>query len=177
MEELTFLLYLCPDKSSNMKKIVMVCLGNICRSPAAEEILRLKLQEKGIDSMFEVDSAGTYHGHRGELPDSRMRSAAFQRGIHLTHRSRPFLEEDFLTADMIVVMDDSNYEAVCRIAPQRKFLDKVFRIREFFTSYAQDWSYVPDPYYEGVHGFYLVLDMLDEACENIAEKLRNGDLI
>ncbi len=99
-------------------KILFVCLGNICRSPAAEAIMRsLSVKEGRIG--IEIDSAGTYAGHTGELPDPRMRRAAAARGIEMTHRARQIREEDFELFDRIVVMDDSNYERVSRLAPSR----------------------------------------------------------
>ena len=98
-------------------RILFVCLGNICRSPAAEGIMRRIVERRGLSGTFGIDSAGTYGGHRGELPDPRMRSAASRRGYALTHRSRQVREEDFDRFDMIVAMDDMNYESLNRLAP------------------------------------------------------------
>lgn len=151
-------------------RILFVCLGNICRSPAAEGVMRSIVERKGVADGFEIDSAGTYGGHRGELPDPRMRSAALRRGYALTHRARQVREEDFDRFDMIVVMDDMNYEQMHRLAPSREAAAKIFRMREFFSRHA-DRSYVPDPYYEGADGFELVLDMLEEGCEGILAHL------
>ena len=117
---------------------------------------------------------GTYGGHAGDLPDARMRSAAARRGYVLTHRARRITEADFERFDMIVVMDDMNYEAVHRLAPSRRDAEKIFRMREFFSRHPQ-WSYVPDPYYEGHEGFELVLDMLEDGCEGILDYIRNPD--
>ena len=88
------------------QRILFVCLGNICRSPAAEGIMRRIVSDRGLENEFEIDSAGTYGGHAGQLPDARMRAAASRRGYELTHRSRPLREEDFDAFDLIVVMDD-----------------------------------------------------------------------
>lgn len=154
------------------KHILFVCLGNICRSPMAEEIMRKKITTSGLSSQYEVDSAGTYAGHNGELADPRMREAALCRGYHLTHRSRLFREQDFYDFDRIIVMDDSNYERVCRHAPERVYLNKVYRMRDYFKTYARDYDYVPDPYYMGREGFYLVIDILEEACENLLKELK-----
>ena len=153
-------------------KILFVCLGNICRSPAAEEIMRCKVDKAGLSSSVEVDSAGTYGGHRGELPDSRMRVAASRRGYNLTHRSRQVREDDFYTFDRIVVMDDSNYERVYRLAPSRQEGNKIERMRDWLSPERfPDRTYIPDPYYEGAEGFELVLDMLEDACENMVARL------
>jgi protein-tyrosine phosphatase len=103
-----------------------------------------------------------------------MREAAHCRGYCLTHRSRPFRVSDFEDFDRIIVMDDSNYERVTRLAPTREDIDKIYRMRDYFTSYAERYDYVPDPYYEGREGFYLVIDMLEEACENLLDELVRG---
>lgn len=92
----------------------------------------------------------------------------------LTHRARRITEADFERFDMIVVMDDMNYEAVHRLAPSHRDAEKIFRMREFFSHHPQ-WSYVPDPYYEGHEGFELVLDMLEDGCEGILDYIRNPD--
>lgn len=147
-------------------RILFVCLGNICRSPAADGIMHHIVKERGLGGEFVIDSAGTYAGHRGELPDARMRRAASQRGYELTHRARRIREEDFGRFDMIVVMDDMNYENVHRLAPSREDARKIFRMREFFRRHP-GWDHVPDPYYEGADGFELVLDMLEDGCEGI----------
>jgi len=101
-----------------------------------------------------------------------MRRAALERGYNLTHRARTISEEDFYDFDMIIVMDDSNYERVSRLAPERKYLDKLYRMAEFMTDYP-DYTYVPDPYYEGVEGFYLVLNMLENGCRVLLDKLES----
>lgn len=152
------------------QKIIFICLGNICRSPAADGIMHHLVKERGVEHLIEIDSAGTYGGHAGELPDHRMRSAASRRGYNLTHRSRKFREEDFLLFDKIIVMDDMNYENVCRMAPERKYLDKVHRFVEYSLNFP-DRSYVPDPYYEGREGFELVLDMLEDGCATLLDEL------
>ena len=152
------------------QRILFVCLGNICRSPAADGIMQQMVAERGLQAQIEVDSAGTYSGHIGELPDPRMRRAAAERGYNLTHRSRPIRESDFYEFDMVVVMDDNNYERVSRLAPTREDLDKLYRMSEFTTEFP-DWSHVPDPYYEGAEGFQLVLDMLENGCREILRKL------
>ena len=152
-------------------RILFVCLGNICRSPAANGVMEQMVAKQGLQDKFLIDSAGTYGGHAGELPDPRMRVAASRRGYNLTHRSRKFREQDYHDFDMIVVMDDSNYENVARLAPERKYLDKVYRFVEFSKNHP-DWSYVPDPYYEGHEGFELVLDILEDGCAELINRLK-----
>ena len=159
------------DLNTNKKyKVLFVCLGNICRSPAAQGIFEDMVIKRGLEDKIYADSAGTYAGHRGELPDPRMRRAAAERGYNLTHRSRPITEDDFFDFDMIIVMDDSNYERVSRLAPERKYLDKLYRMAEFTTDFP-DYTYVPDPYYEGAEGFYLVLNMLENGCSNLLDAI------
>ncbi len=151
-------------------RILFVCLGNICRSPAADGIMQHLVREQGVAELIEVDSAGTYAGHTGEPPDARMRSAASRRGYNLTHRARQIREEDFERFDRIVVMDDMNYETVHRLAPSRKAAERISRMREYCLHYP-DRSYVPDPYYEGHEGFELVLDMLEDGCQELLDQL------
>lgn len=150
--------------------ILFVCLGNICRSPAAEGILRDRIVRAGLSDRIEVDSAGTYGGHRGDLPDPRMRSAASRRGYSLTHRARQVREEDFERFDRIVVMDDMNYETLHRLAPSQAAAEKICRMTDFCRRHP-DRTYVPDPYYEGREGFELVLDMLEDGCEGLLADL------
>jgi protein-tyrosine phosphatase len=143
-------------------KIVMVCLGNICRSPLAEGILRDKIQKKGLD--WTVDSAGTGGWHAGELPDERSIQIARQRGIDLTdQRARQFGRADFERFDHILVMDTSNYTNVLRLAQTGEHRSKVAMILNYAYP-GQDFS-VPDPYYGGPDGFVEVFDLLEEACE------------
>lgn len=155
------------------QRILFVCLGNICRSPAAEGILRDLVIRRGLTERIEVDSAGTYAGHTGELADPRMRRAASARGIELTHRARQIREADFERFDRIIVMDDYNYEDVHRLAPSRELANKIDRMRDFFSEETRRrFNYVPDPYYEGHEGFEIVLDLLEEGCRNLLSHLQ-----
>ena len=146
-------------------KIVMVCLGNICRSPLAEGILKAKLPKDYV-----VDSAGTGAWHTGQKPDKRSIATAKNRGLDITNqRARQFKVCDFDTFDYIFVMDNSNYKDVLSLAPTEESKSKVKLIlNEIFPNENVD---VPDPYYGGDDGFENVFDMLDHACEAIARKL------
>jgi protein-tyrosine phosphatase len=150
-------------ESKSMTKILTVCLGNICRSPAAEAVLKMKLKEHGIEA---VVSAGTSGHHTGEMADKRMRLEAAQRGIEITSFSRQFTKDDFVEFDHIIVMDDSNYENVTRLSNDEAHHQKVVKMIDFVSDKYRDLGEVPDPYWGGQQGFSLVLDLLDEACDN-----------
>jgi len=152
-----------------MTKILMVCLGNICRSPLAEGILRSKV----FGFKTQIDSAGTGAYHSGEKPDRRSISIAKKNNIDITNQSaRKFLVEDFDKFDFIYVMDGSNYDNVIALARNEADTAKVKLIlNEVFPNENLD---VPDPYYGGSFGFKNVYNMLDEACEVIAKKINTN---
>ena len=158
---------------SNKYKVLFVCLGNICRSPAAHGIFEHIVRENGMSERIEVDSAGTYGGHRGELPDRRMRNAALYRGYALTHRSRPVSGLDFLDFDLIIAMDDQNYEDLMHLAPSVEATHKIRRMADFLK--VRKMSYIPDPYYMGVEGFSLVLDLLEDGCQNLYDIITKAE--
>lgn len=150
----------------SMKKILMVCLGNICRSPLAEGILQSKLSSGN----FAVDSAGTAGYHVGELPDGRSIEVARKYGIDITNqRSRKFVKADFDKFDIIFTMDQSNYGDIVAMSENEEQHEKVKMILN--ELYPNENRNVPDPYYGGDQGFENVYKMLDEACEIIASKL------
>ena len=158
------------DSNINKKyKVLFVCLGNICRSPAAQGIFEHVVRENGMQDKIEADSAGTYSGHRGELPDRRMRTAALYRGFALTHKARPVSGLDFLDFDMIVAMDDQNYEDLMHLAPSVEATHKIRRMASFLK--LRQMSYIPDPYYMGTEGFSMVLDLLEDGCQNLYDAI------
>ena len=149
-----------------MKRILMVCLGNICRSPLAEGILQSKLNSKD----FFVDSAGTAAYHIGESPDHRSIKIAKKYGIDLTNqRARQFRSEDFLKFDLIYAMDKKNYQNICSLAKDDAEIKKVRMILKEMNSPSN--NSVPDPYYGDDDGFETVYQMLNEVCELIAKRL------
>ncbi len=152
-----------------IKKVLFVCLGNICRSPAAESIMKTKLKEKGCAEDFEVDSAGILGYHEGELPDSRMRAHAARRGYKLDSRSRPVKYDDFFYYDLIIGMDDSNIMQLQQKAPDQASKEKIHRMTEYCRRHRD--NHVPDPYYGGAEGFEHVIDLLEDACEGLIEQL------
>ncbi len=150
-----------------MKNIVMVCLGNICRSPLAEGILQSKLNSK----YFFVDSAGTAAYHVGELPDKRSIEVAKKYGIDITNQSaRKFTIQDFDKFDIIYAMDKSNYQNILNLARNSSDVKKVHLILN--ESNPEENLSVPDPYYGGNQGFENVFTMLDKACTVIANRLQ-----
>ncbi|EMY81860.1 low molecular weight protein tyrosine phosphatase Wzb [Psychroflexus gondwanensis ACAM 44] len=149
-----------------MIRVLMVCLGNICRSPLAEGLLRSKLDT----SIFEIDSAGTSTYHQGSLPDQRSIEVASKYGLDITNqKSRPFTKKDFQSFDYIYVMDSSNYEDVINMADNKEEEDKVNLILN--TIYPGENQSVPDPYHDSINGFEQVYHMLEESCSVIASEL------
>lgn len=152
-------------------RILFVCLGNICRSPLAEAIMRQLLAEDPVaSSRIEVDSAGIGGWHQGELADPRMRAHAARRGIEMTHRARQVTNRDFDTFDLIIAMDDGNYEALRELAPTLEQQAKVVRMADYLEQ--MPWDHIPDPYYGGASGFELVLDLLTEACTRLYQRCK-----
>lgn len=151
--------------------VLFVCLGNICRSPAAEGVLRDIVEQGGESARWTIDSAGTGRYHIGQLPDNRMRIHARRRGLELTHRCRQVCEADFDDFDLIIPMDADNEANLRRIAPTAEALDKIVPMAEF-VDMAMRYDYIPDPYYEGAEGFELVLDLLQNGCDRLYQLLR-----
>lgn len=157
-----------PDKSK--VRVLFVCLGNICRSTAAQGVLESLAQQQGVS--VEVDSAGTYGGHAGQGADPRMKGHARRRGYELTHRARRVRESDFSDFDIIIGMDDANISDLRRLAPTLEDEAKIFSMAGFLRQHP-GWDYVPDPYYEGSEGFELVLDLLEDACQCLIDQIKD----
>lgn len=153
-------------------RLLFVCLGNICRSPAAEGIMKKLVKDAGLEDTIEIDSAGIMGYHEGELPDARMRRHASRRGYILDSYSRPVRVKDFFNFDLIIGMDNHNIEDLKEKAPD---LDSVAKIHQM-TEYARELThdYVPDPYYGGDAGFELVLDILEDACAGLLKQLTSS---
>jgi|YelNatPaOPRAMG01_1025707.scaffolds.fasta_scaffold02472_16 protein-tyrosine phosphatase len=154
------------------KNILFVCMGNICRSPAAEEIMRHLVNQDGLKDKFFIDSAGTVAYHEGEKPDQRMIKHAKKRGYFLTSKARKFNPaEDFEKFDYIVTMDNENYFDIKALDKNKKYTNKIFKMVDFNKSIKV--AEVPDPYYSGSDGFENVLDILEDACSGLFEKIKN----
>ncbi len=153
----------------NKKKILFVCLGNICRSPSAEAVFTAVVEKEGLSKNFEIDSAGTGGWHVGRPADKRMQKHASKRGYNLTSIARQFNpESDFDHFDMIIAMDDENVLSLKSMARGENDLKKIHKM----TDFSKEWNYqeVPDPYYGGEEGFELVLDLLEDATKGLLEK-------
>lgn len=150
-------------------RILFVCLGNICRSPMAEAIMRKMVSDVGMSGRIAVDSAGTSSYHLGDLPDMRMRQFARQCGYELTHRARRVCSDDFSDFDMLIGMDDRNIADLKELAPDPDAEKKIFRMADFTDIHGLD--HVPDPYYGGADGFRLVVEMLEDGCGNLLKML------
>lgn len=150
-------------------KILMVCLGNICRSPMADGLLRQKVENSGLD--VEVDSAGTSGYHVGEAPDQRMRATAKSFGVNIDSlRARQFETSDFDRFDLIYAMDESNLENILKLARNNQDEAKVKMILN--EIYPGENMPVPDPYFGGAEGFTHVYDLLDRATDKIIAELK-----
>lgn len=143
-------------------RLLFVCLGNICRSPTAEAVMRALVTERGLDGEIEVDSAGTGGWHAGQPPDPRASAAARARGVALAGVARQITAADFRDFDLLLAMDDENLAELRRVAPA----GTAYKIRKLA---AVD---VPDPYYAGDEGFEIVLDLVADACGRVLDELR-----
>ncbi|MBW4628640.1 MAG: low molecular weight phosphotyrosine protein phosphatase [Brasilonema octagenarum HA4186-MV1] len=155
-------------------KLLFVCLGNICRSPAAENIMNHLIEQAGLSERIVCDSAGTSSYHTGSPPDSRMSFAARQKlQIKLLGKARQFQKSDFENFDLILAMDQDNYEDILSLDPARKYRHKVHLICDFCSRH--NLKEVPDPYYGGPEGFNRVIDLLVDACEGLLKDLPSQD--
>ncbi|KAJ3681570.1 hypothetical protein LUZ60_016059 [Juncus effusus] len=173
-----------PAPSTQQSKpfsVLFVCLGNICRSPAAEAVFRNLVEKRGLESQFLIDSAGTIGYHEGDKADSRMIATSKRRGIEVTSISRPIKPSDFRDFDLILAMDRQNKEDILSAYERWKFKeplpeDAPYKVK-LMCSYCKKHSEseVPDPYYGGPQGFEKVLDLLEDACESLLDSIHTKD--
>ena len=155
-------------------QLLFVCLGNICRSPAAEGVMNYLIQDAGRKDHIRCDSAGTSNYHTGAPPDHRMIAAAHHQGIVLQGRSRQVRHSDFEHFDLILAMDRENHQDLLRLDRTTQYHHKVRLMCDFCREYPD--SEVPDPYYSGPEGFSDVLDLLHDACAGLLLYLTEVDL-
>jgi len=154
----------------NKYSVLFVCLGNICRSPAGEGVLKEMVTEKGLADEWDIDSAGLGSWHVGQLPDERMRKQGLLHGYVFNSRARVFRQSDFDRFDCIVAMDDDIYRQLRRKAVAPPDLTKVHHVREYFRIYKSK-NDVPDPYYGDQKDFEYALCLIEDACNGIFETL------
>ncbi|MEY4752595.1 MAG: hypothetical protein RJA44_270, partial [Pseudomonadota bacterium] len=151
-------------------RVLMVCMGNICRSPTAEAVLRHRVRRAGLQDRIEIDSAGTYAGHVGSPPDERSTAHAGRRGYDLTdQRARRIVAHDFSEFDLLLAMDDDNLDALRERCPA-ELQPRLRRLMDFAPPGSP--SVVPDPYYGGEAGFEYVLDLIELACDGLLQYLQ-----
>lgn len=158
-------------------QLLFVCLGNICRSPTAEGVMRSLVQDAGMEAEIIVDSAGTGAWHIGNPPDERASAAALARGVSLQGRARQLREEDYERFDLLIGMDRSNVADMISAAPHPDGRDRVRLLRQFdpASAGARDLD-VPDPYYGGPDGFADVFDLVHAACSGLLAQISSGEL-
>lgn len=152
-------------------RLLFVCLGNICRSPAADGVMRDVVEKAGLSARIEIDSAGTEGWHSGKLPDQRMRQAASTRGITLDHRARQFKAVDLERFDLILAMDRDNERNIRALDRENRHAAKIRLFCDFCTDHSE--REVPDPYYGGPEGFEQVLDLIEDGCEGLLREVKS----
>ena len=153
------------------RRVLFVCTGNICRSPTAEGVARHLAEKLGLDEAFEFDSAATHGYHVGDAPDPRTIAAAARRGYEIAHlRARRVTEFDFIRFDHVIAMGRDHLEWLQRTCPQL-YQDKLALLLEFSERFEEDE--VPDPYYGGTEGFEQVLDLVEDAANQLLLRLRS----
>lgn len=156
-------------------RLLFVCLGNICRSPAADGVMQHFLKKEGMETLVSVDSAGTANYHVGSLPDDRMRRCAAKRGIKLDHLGKHFKKELFAQFDLILVMDEANLRDVRNLDPKGEHHDKIKLFAEFCTKHKL--REVPDPYTGSTSDFEFVLDLMEDGCTELVRRLKDATLL
>lgn len=162
--------HLAPGPDSRHQSVLMVCMGNICRSPTAQGVLETLARHAGWQELLTVDSAGTHDYHIGKSPDARAQQHAARRGYDLSaQRARQLQREDFERFDWVLVMDAANEQLARQLCPPQQ-AHKLKRLATFGTQ--RRTTEVPDPYYGGADGFEQVLDLVEDACAGLLRTLR-----
>lgn len=151
-------------------KVLFVCLGNICRSPTAEGLMQHLVNEAGLQNYFEIDSAGTSAWHAGEPANSKTRSVAASHGVRIRSRARQIDPRDLDDFDLLVAMDDENYQNLMALASTGVQRARICRMRDFDPN--PEDGQVPDPYFGGLHGFENVYQIVKRSCEHLLKALQ-----
>jgi protein-tyrosine phosphatase len=159
---------------TTLTRLLFVCLGNICRSPSAENIMNHLIEQRQLGDQIICDSAGTASYHVGSAPDARMNAAAQRQGIQLIGSARQFELADFEKFDLILAMDSSNYRDILSLDKSDRYANKVRLMCDFCRRHSD--REVPDPYYGGEAGFDYVIDLLTDACEGLIEAVTTGSI-
>jgi protein-tyrosine phosphatase len=152
-------------------KVLFICLGNICRSPAAHGVFQKLIDKRELSDFIEVDSCGTSGHHAGERADQRMIQTAFNRDIVVNSISRKFEKSDFRSFDYLIAMDESNLENILELDVNNEFTQKVTLLTDYCKGIYESATKVPDPYYGDDKGFETVLDLLENGCQNLMTEI------
>ncbi len=160
------------ESRASRYQVLFVCMGNICRSPAAEGVFRQRVEESGLADQISCDSAGTIDFHRGQAPDPRVRATGKERGFEITGRARQVSRSDLGRFDLVLVMDHDNLDDVRALDETGQYQEKV----QLFCDYVTESSEreVPDPYYGGQAGFEKVFDLLEDGAEQLLNSIQEG---
>lgn len=158
------------SRKASKHRLLFICLGNICRSPAAEGVMKALVDKAGRSNDFFIDSAGIGDWHVGQLPDARMRRRGALRGYRLDSRARQIRRSDFADFDLILVMDNTNFTTVSSMAPDENGRKKVVMLADYLTGH-KNVKAVPDPYYGDEADFDYALDLIEDACAGLLHEL------
>ena len=159
-----------PTNITPKHRLLFICLGNICRTPAAAGLMKAKVHAAKLDDQFCIDSAGIGDWHVGQLPDSRMRERGARRGYRLDSRARQIRQSDFEDFDLLLVMDRENYRIITSKAPDEESRKKVRMLTDYLQEH-KNTNIVPDPYYGDLSDFDYALDLIEDACDGLLEQL------
>lgn len=157
-----------------MIRILFLCMGNICRSPAAHCVFQQMVDTAGLSDQFEIESAGTIGFHIGEPPDRRMQAALRSRGVPIIGKARALRAEDLDYYDHILAMDSENFRHVRQLDPEGRYTNKLELFCKYCTEHTE--TEVPDPYYGGDRGFDHVIDLIQDGCAGLLKRLRQDTM-